>query len=214
ALFGWKQLVANGSGLGVAAVDPGSGSGSTNDVSLYDVSDPRMTDRFLFEFPTPGTARAVSIYNGLAYVADGDSGMQVINYRAADTLGVPPAVAFTTSVAGPDVQEGSLILVEATVTDDVQVRNVELLVDGVSTQTDGNFPFQFFLRAPLASEASEVRIAVRASDTGGQRTVAPERVFRIVQDEFPPTVVSTVPSEASVLLDDFFESQALVVRFS
>ena len=47
-------------------------------------------ENFETRFPTPGNAGAVSIYNGLAYVADGTKGLQVVNYRAYDINGIKP----------------------------------------------------------------------------------------------------------------------------
>src|SRR6185503_935778 len=90
AQFGWRQLVPNGSGLGVAAVGPNATNDGPHDVSLYDVGDPTKTDEFVTTFETPGLSYALSIYNGLAYVADGEAGLQVVNYLPYDAQGVPP----------------------------------------------------------------------------------------------------------------------------
>ena len=54
AQFGWKNIVTNGSGTGVAAVSPNSTRDGAHHVSVYDVSDPAQNQRFLAEFPTPG----------------------------------------------------------------------------------------------------------------------------------------------------------------
>jgi len=69
--------------LTAGAVNPGSPP-SAHNIWLYDVSDPIVTQQFGTIHETPGIARAVSIYNGLAYVADSEAGMQVINYLAYD----------------------------------------------------------------------------------------------------------------------------------
>ena len=82
---GWKALVANGSGLGVAAVS--IAPDEAGDINLYDLSDPAQTNQFLTTLQTPGDPQAVAIYNGLAYVADGEAGLQVINYMAYDGPG-------------------------------------------------------------------------------------------------------------------------------
>jgi hypothetical protein len=37
----------------------------------------------------------VAIGEGIAFVADGTSGLQVVNYRSFDTLGVPPTITIT-----------------------------------------------------------------------------------------------------------------------
>src|SRR5262249_53825889 len=139
----FKQIVVNGSGLGIATVGVNPRPDGTHDVWLYDVSDPAVTNQFLTELATPGVARAVSLFNGLAYVADGDAGLQVINYLAYDALGVAPTITLVTNFAPGVAEEGQPFRVTATVGDDVQVRNVEFYVDGVKAATDGNFPFEY-----------------------------------------------------------------------
>ncbi len=133
--FGWGQIVSNGSGAGIAAVGPNSALDVLNNVSVYDLSEPCETDRFVTHFDTPGAARAVSIYNGLAFVADNNRGLQVVNYLPYDALGQPPSVEFSVEAISSalnesSVQEGSRLLIDVSVEDDVQVRNVELLQDG------------------------------------------------------------------------------------
>src|SRR6185295_11627292 len=138
--FGWRQIVPNGSGLGLAAVGPNSTDDGPHDVSLYDLSDPTQTERFLTQFPTPGSASAVAIYNALAYVADGEAGLQVINYLPYDDRGVTPTLTLSASFPlSPSavVEEGKRARLTATVRDDVQVRNVEFYLDGERMATDG-----------------------------------------------------------------------------
>jgi hypothetical protein len=211
----WKHIVANGSGLGVAAVSANS-SGPHN-VYLHDVSDSSQTDVFLVEFVTPGTARAVSIYNGLAYVADTGAGLQVINYLAYDAMEVPPGVSFTTSAGGAPVEEGSIILVDVDVQDDVQVRNVELLLDDVTVQTDGNFPFQFFFNAPLLPDSvasQDLSVSLIASDTGGNRMTALPETLQIIPDTFPPKIGDFSPAQGDSIPSQLLASIGINVRFT
>ena len=56
--FGWKHIVANGSGVGLAAVDPNSTDDGAHDVFRYDVSNPEVIDPQPIGFPTPGIAVA------------------------------------------------------------------------------------------------------------------------------------------------------------
>ena len=116
-------------------------------------------------------------------------------YLAFDSQGVPPTVDFAVNAAGNQIEEGSRVLVDVTVNDDVQVRNAELLLDGNVVQTDGNFPFQFFFTAPLLANQASFTLAVRATDTGGNTTTTPEETFTLTPDVTPPVVVSTAPSE-------------------
>lgn len=206
--FGWKNLVLNGSGLAIAAVSPNSTPDGRHHVSLYDVDPPSNPAQFLTEFETPGLARSVALYNGIAYVADSDEGLQVVNYLAYDALGVPPQVGFTTDATDGSVEEGSQILVDVSVSDDVQVRNVELWVDGNLVQTDGNYPFQFFFTAPLLSDQSRVFVSVVASDTGGNRTTSALQGFDLVPDSTPPRVLSVYPPSGALLTN-----QSQIVAF-
>jgi len=191
--FGWKQIVLNGSGLGVAAVSPNSTFDGPHNISLYDVTDPAVTDAFIAEFATPGVARAVSLFNGIAYVADHGAGLQVVNYLAYDAAGTPPLVGLTTNLNFTEVEEGKVMRVTAEVEDDVQVRNVEFYVDGVRVATDGNFPFELKVLTPLISTSPEFTLQARASDTGGNATWTDELTIGLLPDSTPPTSLGTAP---------------------
>lgn len=199
AQFGWKQLVANGSGLGIAAVGPNSTDDGLHDISLYDIHDPTRTNEFLATFETPGLTRAVSIYNGLAYVADGDSGLQVINYLPSDILGLSPTITLSTNSPSGVAEEGILLSVTANVTDDVQVRNVEFYVDGVKVATDGNFPFEHSLITPVLRQQPSVTLRAKASDTGGNTAETDERVLELVPDGTPPRIIRVYPSDGAIV---------------
>lgn len=199
--FGWRQIAPNGSGLGVAAVNPNSTADGPNDISLYNVSNPQSNDVFITTFPTPGVARAVAIYNGLAYVADSPAGLQVVNYLAFDNRGQAPAITLTAGFPlNPGrVEEGKLVWVEAKVTDDVQVRNVEFYVDGQKVAADGNFPFEFRFISPQRSEQKNTfTLSARASDTGGNTAFSTEHVIALVADATPPRVTRTQPLSGSI----------------
>jgi hypothetical protein len=120
--FGWKHTVANGSGRVIAAFSPNQAFDGPHNVGLFDARDlnnGNMNDKFLTQFETPGIARAVTLYNGLAYVADQGAGMQVLNYLPPDTgtngptgtllVSVAqddPVVARSLTVANPGFEEG------------------------------------------------------------------------------------------------------------
>jgi hypothetical protein len=189
----WRQIVTNGSGLGLAAVavDPRD----DGDVYLYDVSDPAQTNQFLTTFSTPGRTRAVSIYNGLAYVADDVAGLQVVNYRAYDTQGVPPTIDLSANfpLNPAEVEEGQLLRVSANVDDDVQVRNVEFYLDGVKVATDGNFPFEHRFTAPRLSDQPSFTLRAKATDTGGNATWTDEISVTLTGDTTAPQIVRLSP---------------------
>jgi hypothetical protein len=198
---GWRELVPTGSGLGVAAM--GLNPGGDADVHLYDLNPGGFGSQFLTTFVTPGTAEAVSIYNGLAYVADGDAGLTVVNYKAYDALGVPPTITITTgfpAVSGMiQAEEGKLGRVTAAVTDDVQVRNVEFYVDGQLAVTDGNFPFEHrFITPLLAPGKNSFTLRARATDTGGNATWSETLTVTLVADATPPRVIRFAPPNGAL----------------
>lgn len=200
--FGWRQIVTNGAGVGLAAVGINQNGSGPSDVNLYDTSDPTLTDELLVPFLTPGTAEAVALYNGLAYVADGEAGLQVINYKAYDSGRQPPSVTLSTTPDQPTLEEHSILLVQALVTDDVQVRNVELLVDGSVVSVDGNHPYEFFVRVPSVQNA-RITVALRASDTGGNRSAIAERLFDITPDSMAPRLAAHFPVDGQFVIPDF-----------
>ena len=201
----FKQIVLNGSGIGVAAVGVNPRPDGTHDVSLFDVSNPAATT-ILTVLPTPGLARAVSLYNGLAYVADGEAGLQVVNYLPYDSRGIRPTLALSTSFTldGTNgvAEEGRLVRVTAGVTDDVQVRNVEFFVDGVKVQTDGTFPFEYRFVAPTRSPTnSTFTLRACASDTGGNLTCSPTYTLTLVPDTTPLFVRTSLPGSKTISPD-------------
>ncbi len=211
AQFGWKQIVANGSGLGVAAVGPNSTDDGPHFISLYDLSDPRTNNVFITTFETPGISRAVSIYNGLAYVAGDSAGVQVINYLPYDNKGKPPTISLTTTInlAGvTGVEEGKTATATATVTDDVQVRNVEFYLDGVKTFTDAAFPFEYrFITPSRTGSKTNFVIQARAVDTGGNATWSDPITIPLVTDATQPTVAFVSPTGGASVI-------TLLARFS
>ncbi len=195
--FGWKQIVTNGAGVGVAAVGPNSTNDGPHNISLYDVSDPKQTDKFITQFETPGLAAAVTLYNGRAYVADSEAGMQVINYLAYDNQKAPPTITLSTNFASGKAEEGAIMRITATTTDDVQVRNVEFYVDGKLVATDGSFPFEYRFITPRIADQPSFKLRVRAMDTGGNETWTDEQTITLVVDATPPRVISVIPISAT-----------------
>ena len=195
--FTARDVAVNGSGLALVAAE-GQGLG------VYDVTDPQNTNDFLTQIDTPGSAVDVAIASGIAYVADGSAGLQVINYRAFDNQGQAPTVTidslvpdFDTNTSGIQVIEGTTIPILTTVTDDVQVRDVELLVNGEVVERDISFPFDFSVPT-FDLDSNTVEVQVQATDTGGNSAVSNVLSFGIVEDTFAPEIVSTNPLDNGV----------------
>ncbi|MCI0539451.1 MAG: Ig-like domain-containing protein, partial [Verrucomicrobiales bacterium] len=195
----WRQIVPNGSGLGVAVA--GVFGEESVEVFLHDLRPGGTNSTFLTSFPTPGVAKAVSVFNGLAYVADGAFGMQVINYLAYDSKGQPPGISLSASFALDTpttgmAEEGKFARVTANVADDVQVRNVEFYIDGQRVATDGSFPFEYrFITSRITQARPDFVVRAKATDTGGNSTWTDEIRVTLTQDSTPPRLLRVLPDE-------------------
>lgn len=199
---GWIQIISNGSGTGLATVGAASTDDGPHNVTMYDLGPDRAGAVPQTTFETPGLATAMALYNGLLYVADGDAGLEVINYLAYDTQGVPPTIALSASFPLNPAQseEGKTVRVTATVNDDVQVRNVEFFVDGIRIATDGNFPFEVRFVTPLiSSNRTSFKLKAKAIDTGGNLTWSQEFTVNLVPDATPPRLKNSFPTPGSIL---------------
>jgi hypothetical protein len=196
---GWKQIVSNGDGIGIAAVSNNSTNDGAHDVSYFDLGDDPSNATFVTEYPTPGLAAAVTLYNGLAYVADSAEGLQVINYLSFDHMGIPPVIEMMVDAPDDEVEEGKVATVEVDVSDDVQVRSVTFFIDGEPAYTDGNYPYSFSLIAPLIADTltGTFEIHAEAIDTGGNRAATPAITLTLVPDNTPPRVRSFSPKSGS-----------------
>ncbi len=171
------------------------------DISLYDLGQNGLGLTLVTIYVTPGNPRALTIYNGLAYVADGQSGLQVLNYIAYDQGTNPPSISLQTSFNAdlPTAEENQYFRVSALVTDDVQVRNVEFYLDGQRMLTDGNYPFETRLLAPgITPTKSTFTLRARAADTGGNTTWTLLLTVTLVPDATPPRLVNSFPKSGTV----------------
>ncbi|WP_419580402.1 Ig-like domain-containing protein [Stieleria magnilauensis] len=208
-------IVANGSGLGISVGDLGFGVDSV--LHVVDVSDPTNTSAFVTQYSLPSDPRSVALGAGIAFVANGVNGLQVVNYRSFDNLGQAPVISISSPVqdidggaAGIQIVEGTSIPIQVSITDDVQVRNVELLVNGQVVQNDVAFPFDFIAIAPaLAGGPSSVSIQVRAIDTGGNTSLSNILSYDLVADSIAPSVVGTTPQSGQKV----FFTPSIDVRF-
>lgn len=190
---GWQDVAQSGSGRLVSASALAMGG---SNVRVLDVEDPLVTDVLLQEFATPGFATSVVTSNGLAYVADGSSGMHVVSFLFPDDTGIPPTVSLQPSFVAT-VPEGSRASLVANVTDNVQVRNVEFWVDG-ERRNDSSFPFELTFTTPLLSNQREFTYRARAFDTGGNSTWTDEVVVTLTIEEDPPVIISVSPTGTTI----------------
>ncbi|MBL9176289.1 MAG: hypothetical protein JNL10_22290 [Verrucomicrobiales bacterium] len=198
---GWKQIVPNGSGLGIAAVGLNLGLTGPHNISLYNLANPADNGAFITELVTPGIARAVTLYGGLGYVADGPAGLEVINYLPYDRLGKPPTIRIETSQPNGDVETGQQVRVTAQVADDVQVAQVSFRINGRTVFTDGGFPFEFVFNAgpPWLANADPFQLDAIAVDTGGNTATSASLTLRTVPDARPPRIRRVAPFDGELL---------------
>lgn len=177
------NLVANGSGVLLVT--------RFADVSVYNVSDLSVVDNLLAQFENFGN-RAITIYNGIAYIAD-TLGLTMLSYLPFDSQGIPPTALLEAAfdLEGGVVEEGKRVRLTATVTDDVQVREVEFFINGQRVARDGNFPFEHRFITPAAGETIE--LSIRATDTGGNATTDGPYTLQVTPDITPPGVVAFSP---------------------
>jgi hypothetical protein len=168
------DIALNGSGLGVAVGRDGGGGNGVVAVDVVNTSDPTKTGQFItrYALPSPGLANAtepfgVAIGNRIAFVAAGAAGLQVVNYESFDTKGVPPTVTITQPPPAK-VTEGQTVTIGATVSDDVQVRNVEVLLNGSVVTNSVSYPWNLSAQLPTiaANGSNQVTLQVEAIDTG------------------------------------------------
>jgi hypothetical protein len=198
-------VVTNGSGIGLLIGQAQRVAGDPSSLQLVNVTDPANTYQLLAEIGLSAPPSAIAVASGIAFVADGTAGLQVVNYLPFDIKGQAPTVSITTSVldvdpstSGIQVLEGTSIPVRADVIDDVQVRNVELLVDGVVVRNDVSFPFDFFaLAGDIAVESNSISLQVRATDTGGNVALSNVITINLLPDTFPPTIVGLSPADGT-----------------
>jgi hypothetical protein len=194
------QVASAGSGLLLAITS--FGNASTLQVSMYDIRDPQVVTNFVTSFDTPGLPQAVAIVNGLGYIADGDGGLQLLNYLAYDAGGIPPTVEVDTSFPDdpPRIAGGDAVTISVRVNDDVQVRSVEIYVDGVRSVSDASFPFEHTFPAPaLGAGRSSFTFRVRATDTGGNDRWSSETTVALVPDFTSPRLKRFTPGEGAVV---------------
>ena len=176
---------------------------------MLDVSDPTNTNNLLTVFNTPGVANSVALADGIGFVADGSAGLAVLNYLPFDNKGIPPTASITlpsSAVLGTDgsnleVTEGSTIPVLANVSDDVQVRNVELLVNGQTVENAVSAPFNLSTTLPTIAQngSAPVTIQLEAFDTGGNLGFSNTLTIELVRDTTPPQLVSSnIPNGTNV----------------
>ncbi|MEM9645873.1 MAG: Ig-like domain-containing protein, partial [Planctomycetota bacterium] len=202
------DIATNGSGSAVLVGDL-SGVGGGFVLDIFDVSDPATTTQLTTTLPLMTDPRDVVLADGLAFVAGGTGGLRILNYLPFDVGGEAPTVTITSPIEDEDpgkeglqILEGSTIPLVIDVNDDVQVRSLELLRDGESSQTEISFPYEFSAIAP-DTEGALFELSVRATDTGGNIGLSNTLRYELIPDVFPPQVDMITPANGAVVGQGF-----------
>jgi alpha-tubulin suppressor-like RCC1 family protein len=191
------MVVPNGSGLSLLA---GSAFGRPQ-LNIMDTRDLSNTDSNLVEIALSDVPTCVVIGSGIGFLAEGSVGLQVVNYLPFDNRGAPPTVALAAnfSLSPAQVEEGKAARVAALTTDDMQVRDVEFFIDGVSVARDVSFPFEYrFVTPSVTTNRTNFTMRAKATDTGGNIAWTEEFTIRLAAELIPPHVVRVFPQTNSV----------------
>lgn len=202
---GWRHLVPDGNGFGLAAVGPNSTDEGRHDVSLYNLRPGGTNSQFLATFPVPGSAVAVAVAGGRGYAADETAGLLVINTLPPDLGTNPPVTRLRVNGSEPSrpVEGGTAVRVEAHVDDDVGVRDVEFFLGDTPLARVDRFPYEVILRAPPAASGppgSTFRVRARATDTAGNTGAMVTWEGPVVLDATPPRVLAVEPPAGATIL--------------
>ena len=190
------------------------------EVGLLDLSDPTQTGQVLAILTTPSGVQSVAMADGLGFAAE-SGGLAILNYLPFDTKGIAPTASISlppaaiTGMDGSNLQvvEGSTIPILASVSDDVQVKNVQLLVNGQEVENAVSAPFNLSVTLPTVAQngAAPITIQVLATDTGGNVGYSNTISVELEKDTSSPRLAaSNVPDGATVGLD----FQNVILQFS
>ena len=112
-------------------------------------------------------------------------GINIENVNGATTDNTPPQVSITVPINGSAVVEGSSVPVTVEAVDDIQVREVELLVNGQVVATDISFPYEFNATAPAVGDPFVIT-AVARDTADNQATSSPVQLLVLPVDPFEP----------------------------
>ena len=155
----------------------------------------------LLENVPVGNLRVRAIHPGNRFISAETDGIvtaagEVVSLSLVLEIDEPPVVDVLAPSPGLRVPEGTRVVVEAAVTDDLGVEEAELLLDGVAVASKRAAPFAFDFVA-----LDEVVIAVAATDIGRNRTVSESIRVLVVEDTAAPTVSVLAPTAGASFIE-------------
>ena len=151
--------------------------------------------------------RGTALYDGLAYIAGGTGGLNVVLYQLPDTGGLAPMITLGGSLTlnhsahTGTAQEGAIVQLAATVDDDVEVGRVEFWIDGQRVRIDGSYPFEIRTLTPRLADRAVPSFTVKAVayDTGGNEAETEEYTITLTADTTAPLVTRFSVEDGSLL---------------
>ncbi len=176
-------------------------------LSVIDVSDPAADPGQVTVFTLPEAPRGIGFGNGVIFVAtgtdrtglNGTGAIHALNFPSFDVAGSPPEVTLGTPFdddganGGLQVIEGSLLPISVNVTDDVQLRHVELLMNGRAVAHAVHVPYEFEVAMPLDAGGAPVELQARAVDSGGNVSLSNTLMVDLIADNRPPRITLLEP---------------------
>ena len=203
-------VAANGSGraLLVGLAEGGNAAPDTPVLDILDISTPSETDEVTGRVELMGQPGSVVISGGLALIPSGDAGLFIVNFLGPDLANIDPGVQLDLSVEdaqpevdGIQVSEQSVLQAFARADDDIQVRRVNLLADGLVVASDLSAPFDLTFAAPVFASGGDNTLTLRArvQDTGGNVAFSGSIDVTIVPDQVGPELLRVSPGDAELV---------------
>ncbi|WP_040409795.1 Ig-like domain-containing protein [Asticcacaulis sp. AC402] len=206
------DIALNGSGLGVAVGASGGVFGAMG-IDVVRTGDATDTGDFVTRFTLNSRPTAVSIGSGFAYVGDDAGNFHVVNFQAFDSAGIAPVITLMSLpvdvdplTAGRQVQEGQTVSLGVGISDDVQVRQVEILINGTPVEADVTYPWDIRANLPtIAGNGGDttLTVQVRATDTGGNVALSEAIVIQLVPDTIAPSLLKVSLADGAKVGDLF-----------
>ena len=185
-------------------------------LSQFDLRQPANPTNFVRALPGSITVESVVIHRGLAIAASSGSGLEVYNFLPPDFARVSPTVTLSATYSGivPRRAEfGGRLPVQISARDDVGIRSIELLMDGVVVFADGKPGGSTLVTLPPQTAGrTSVTLRARATDTGGNTAESAGETIQLVRDATPPSPRVLLPAGGGRIPPDFWEEVSVTMN--
>ena len=209
------NIALNGAGLGLAdQVLNVTFPNTSNVLDVIGTADPTVTNRIVNRILLPGTPGGVAIAGGLGYVADGASGLQVVNLATPRAGTAAPVVTVTSgptdvdpNTTGLQVYAGEPLSLAVQVASGAPIVSTQLLLNGQAVVNAVSFPYDLTTVLPALAAGSTATLQVRSTDTAGNTGLSQPITVQVLRDTSPlrllsqsvgtGTIISTQPTTFS-----------------